>query len=559
LKNEIIEVESLINESRYFEAHHAVDALLKDNPNEERLQQLMALSLSKLGDNINALEYFEFKWQTHKNNAESAGIIGSIYKSLFIKTQEPDYGKKSAAVYLHSFNATQSYYTGINAATMSKITGGQNSKVIAQQLVEMLLPLERNYWQEATLAEAYFLLKDIKKSTDHYILTREMMGNNWGAINSVCQQLWLLDHYAGVPKTILQFFKPPIISSFIGHMIDAPSREKPRFPSEMEENVRSAIRSIILTYDIQIGYSSLACGSDILFIEEMFDLGREVEILLPFQIDDFIQTSVAFAGDHWVERFNNILAKVDNVHYLLDEPFSGDDYQYRLLALQISGLSMIRAEMMHTSPHLLAVLSEFSLEAKTGGARDLINIWPEKDNIHTVNIDKHKAPDVKPKPSTYNLLKSKEFKYDEEKPVSFVLAFDLLDDIEIFERILENQSPSIYQKTENKVILGFLRLPFIVRFLTDFMSQVDDSSSYKASLTIGVINLKGDNVLENDIVKKAISFCERSSKNSFLINEAVASIMIVNTKNIFLTYKGEIKLESGQSENVYNMTLKEVR
>ena len=44
---------------------------------------------------------------------------------------------------------------------------------------------------------------------------------------------------------------------------------------------------------LPIVYTSAACGADLIFIETALDLGAEVNVVLPFDRDDFVRTSVA--------------------------------------------------------------------------------------------------------------------------------------------------------------------------------------------------------------------------------------------------------------------------
>ena len=44
------------------------------------------------------------------------------------------------------------------------------------------------------------------------------------------------------------------------------------------------------------GYSSAACGTDIIFLESMIERGAETHIFLPFAKKDFIEISVRRAG-----------------------------------------------------------------------------------------------------------------------------------------------------------------------------------------------------------------------------------------------------------------------
>lgn len=556
MKNSIQYIEQLVNESRYLEAQDSIDNHFSselENAARERLEQLKALSLSKMGDPTMAMEFFEPRWRSHANSSESAGIMGSIYKAIFIDTEDPKYGKLSANTYLESFNTSTSYYTGINAATMSRIVGNSSgAKTIARQIEEILLPLERDYWQEATIAECYLLLREPSKATEHFIRTREMMSNNWGTINSVRQQLWLLNHYTPVPRAILDFFKPPKITAFIGHMIDAPDREKPRFAPEMEDNVRAAIRSSILTYDIQIGYSSLACGSDIIFVEEMLDLGRNVELLFPFNISDFIQTSVAFAGDHWVERFQAVLEKQLITHYLIDQPFSGDDHQFHLLALQISGLAMLKAKQMKSEAYLLAVISEFDLEAKTGGVRDLINFWQDKDKVHRVNIDPLKSSGNSPLiASEYENLEERN--YDTNGILAFSICLQFDEEDELIEVITKDRKPVALERFDNKTIIVFNGLPAVIGFITDFFQQISNVR-YKGSIVLGNLSANQENVLHSALVKQSISLIDTELNNALLLNESLATLMMTSLSNITLQYIGMMEPSEGEKETIYRMS-----
>ena len=89
----------------------------------------------------------------------------------------------------------------------------------------------------------------------------------------------------------------PNVAVFVGHMIDAPRRRTPRFPPRVVPAVGAAIRETLRRMDARIGFSSAACGSDILFLEAVRDLGpeRELHIVLPYARDLFIADPVRYA------------------------------------------------------------------------------------------------------------------------------------------------------------------------------------------------------------------------------------------------------------------------
>lgn len=96
---------------------------------------------------------------------------------------------------------------------------------------------------------------------------------------------------------------------FSGHMIDQPDRPKPRFPAG---DAGLAGRLIGMKLDEwmagknDLAVCSGACGGDILFAEACLSRGLTLELHLPLSDEEFIQASVAFAGEDWVGRFRNL-------------------------------------------------------------------------------------------------------------------------------------------------------------------------------------------------------------------------------------------------------------
>ncbi|WP_316831850.1 hypothetical protein [Pedobacter aquatilis] len=94
-------------------------------------------------------------------------------------------------------------------------------------------------------------------------------------------------------------------------MVDAPDREKPRFPVWKADEVYFKLESIVSEIKSAnpdcAGISSGAAGGDILFQEICIHLGISSKVYLPMPADEFIKGSVAFAGRNWIERFRHIL------------------------------------------------------------------------------------------------------------------------------------------------------------------------------------------------------------------------------------------------------------
>jgi hypothetical protein len=99
---------------------------------------------------------------------------------------------------------------------------------------------------------------------------------------------------------------------FTGHMIDAPGRTEVRFPPEAETAARKAIEAQVRAVIQQEqgkeiwGIAGGACGGDILFHEVCMELGIPTELYLAVPREAYISESVAFAGNEWVDRFDNL-------------------------------------------------------------------------------------------------------------------------------------------------------------------------------------------------------------------------------------------------------------
>jgi len=117
---------------------------------------------------------------------------------------------------------------------------------------------------------------------------------------------------------------------FSGHMIDAPGREKPRFPPDKEPVAGRAIASALADLDVGPGDLSIcggACGGDLLFAEAALARGARLELYIPFEEPTFLEKSVDFAGGDWRARF--FAAKARGVLFVapreLGPPQEGED------------------------------------------------------------------------------------------------------------------------------------------------------------------------------------------------------------------------------------------
>lgn len=385
------EIKKLIDSGRYFEAHNMAEEYCKKFPDDIRAQQLCGLAMSKSGARKAAIKYLEPLLEKHKKDPETAGILGGVYKEEFKMTADSTYARKSLETYLSNFEETKSPYTGINAATMSQILGrGKTAREVASQVIN-IAGVDDDFWAFATLGEAYLLLKDTAKATEFYEKAAQLGSRQYGKIGSIYAQLQILKHFIHVSEDIIKMFAPPRIAVFAGHMIDN-NRPSPRFPEEIAEQIKFAILNELRTSKIRIGYSSLACGSDILFVEALLELGGEANIFIPFAREDFIKSSIDFAGSQWQERFEKIEAS-QKLNYISTTRYDNADTLFQFLAKVIIGSGIIRSSLFSDQPYLLTVASESDKSLKAGGTNSIREMWPYRQNMLNINPDLYLNPD----------------------------------------------------------------------------------------------------------------------------------------------------------------------
>lgn len=545
-------IESLINQGRYFEAKTQASTLLKEAPSL-RTQQLFALALSKCGVPEAALLFLKPIYEEHPDEPETAGILGGIYKELFIKSKSQAYAILSRDTYRKNFAATKNYYTGINAAALAAITG--QFKVAQQTASEVLTSLETHsptFWEEATRAEALLIRKDSTQATTCYFRVRELAGSDWGKVNSIYNQLWLLNHYMSVPHELLQIFKPPVTVAFVGHMIDHPTRKQSRFPLSIESNIKAALITHITDLNAKVGYCSLACGGDILFAEAMVETGGEVNIHLPFCEEDFLDASVRFAGPGWEERFHK-LTKQFPVTYFTRGRYRGHADLFFHQATVIFGTTLMHSR---EKPHLLTVLSERERKQKEGGTLDTLTHWPYPETIVTINPDKFffSKPSLTENPEPKQAPKN-------EMPVLFLLMVDFPNTSEEEKKAI---GQSINVRIQNQFSMevqtqwkdGRLRLTAAARnsimelfeMIIEVVLRFHSLENFRAALHVGPFSTGEKQNLSDEATAILSAIHHHAHAGQFLASSPAAAELALSSEKRNMDYAGKLVINEIEME-----------
>lgn len=160
----------------------------------------------------------------------------------------------------------------------------------------------------------------------------------WRQVSSVCEEIAInLEHSkteanlnkAGIYRNCLQQIPQPSLIHYGGHMISvdgAPSR----FPQSELSEIESQIAKFLEDHHVGAGYGGLACGADILFAEALLDRGAELHVVIPFQIDDFVDTSVRRAGGDWLRRFDKCRERASSLTHATEDECLGDESLFAL-------------------------------------------------------------------------------------------------------------------------------------------------------------------------------------------------------------------------------------
>jgi len=368
-----------------------------------RLNQLFSLSLIKCGYLTRARDILSGLLKKGNYDEETLGLLGRVYKDMWIISgQAPSLSselKMSRNLYFQAFRKNKGYYSGINAASLSLMLGdAQTAEKLASIVIRICMQkIQRSsapsYWCLATMGEGNLLVGKIEDAKQYFLKAKATSTKNYSDLASTRRQIKLLGKYIDIDQEILDILKIPRIVAFTGHMIDHPERKNPRFPPELEKETKKKLFSTLDSINAGIGYSSVACGSDILFVECMQERNAEMNIILPFDREDFIKTSVAFAGDEWVQRAKRAMEKSSIIINVTGGKYLGDDVLFDYANSIIMGKALLRSEVLETEPVLVAVW-DGKKQAGSGGTSEFIQVWESK-KLPIKTVDLYQAKNIR--------------------------------------------------------------------------------------------------------------------------------------------------------------------
>jgi hypothetical protein len=391
----------------YNAAQHGLEAW----PQNLRLRQLKGLAMARSGDMERANQLLRQLADTGNADAETLGILARTHKDLALRARKV--ASRTAhlgaafSIYQRAYEtaraageAGDARYTGINAAAIAVLRGDLATarriagEVRTQSLRALADPsAATDYWLAATLGEAALILDEPQESAAHYASAARLSAGRYGNLGSTRRQAELLArHLPGDNGWTAEILKIPALVMYTGHMIDQARRAVPRFPIALEGAVAAAIRQRLEAIRPLAAYGSAACGSDILCLEAMRELGGETHIVLPFPAADFHRISVDFAAGDWAKRFERVLSEATSVTITSDHRAGGSTATFEYANLVLTGNARLRAQVLGTGLFGLAVW-DGKPSTRAAGAASLVQLWrSQRIDIEDVPVSVKAAP-----------------------------------------------------------------------------------------------------------------------------------------------------------------------
>lgn len=355
-------------------AYDATVAAIEAGDTSGAIRHQQILALARMGDTERAMARFAEYGLEGSDNVDERTIGARILKDRAFNL--PAGPERQAAMerafeaYHDVYQATKDSFPGINAATLALLAGRDaDSRVLAEELLadpEVAAPLD--YWKAATRAEALLLLGRTGEVTE--LLAGEVVRGSvdLGGRSSTLRQLRLIAAHLGMSEhqraTLVAPLMPPRVLHYCGHMFGADAGDEAR--------LRAAIEAVLDEEDVGFAYGALACGADIVAAEAVLARGVELNVVMPFVEEDFLEQSVRPGGPGWEERYRACLAGAKRVITASPMAFFGNPDQYGYASRMAMGLTCLRAEHLAAEAIQLAIWDGAVSSGPAGTGADVL-------------------------------------------------------------------------------------------------------------------------------------------------------------------------------------------
>jgi len=153
-----------------------------------------------------------------------------------------------------------------------------------------------------------------------------------------------------------------MVIALAGRRIDAPDAEDERFSLKMKNTVYERILELFKKNNASVLVSSAACGADLLAQKAARQLKIEQHIILPFERENFRETSVIDRPGDWGKLFDDICDEVEEKgNLVILKGFEDDDERaYSAVTTEI----LRRAELLQSDKRKVLAVAVWEGNAK---------------------------------------------------------------------------------------------------------------------------------------------------------------------------------------------------
>jgi class 3 adenylate cyclase len=363
------------------------------------LMVLEALALARCGASERANAILRGLYDAGHRDQETVSILARTHKDLWLIALDVEAKRRhltaAEQLYTQAFdeNRAERYWSGINAAALALLLGKTTeARARAHAVMEICRQLSGpdidaradRYWRYASMGEAALILEELPEASKWYRAAASETGVSYGDVASTRRNARLILGWQGQDDAFLDRCLPaPRVIVFSGHMVDGEASPRLRFAADWEPEVKRAVKRYLERTNARIGFASAACGSDIIFLETMLELGGEINVVLPSDPDSFGKSSVeGCSGTGWLDRFHRILDAAKQV--ILASEHSEGDVFLAYANILLYGLAKSRARQVDGA--LCALTIWDGAAGRTGGTAQAIDLWRDcGQQVHAIH------------------------------------------------------------------------------------------------------------------------------------------------------------------------------
>lgn len=386
-------VKETLEKGDVFHAYNLAVQGLAADPENIKLKEYAALALLRTGAVEEARTFVE-GMITHDLDEEALFLMAHVYRESWYHSKQGEDLEKSASLYQKIFEAYQDLDAGTYAFwILWLLEEDEHAKNLCEKII-IAANLHKEQHDkkgiEAQIAlfECYLFKKELDLAEALLNRVQAAAGKKYPTliVDLLRKLKFIAEQGFFISQEIFALLHPPTIVVFAGQALDLPGEALQSFLPELEGAVKDRIKATLVEIDARIGYSSASCGADILFIEAMLELGAEMNIILPFAQEDFLENNVSYAGPRWEARFKHVIQKATSLKFATDERYLGHAMLYRFGNLMLQGMAEMRGNFLLSPPHLVAVW-DASHQNLAGGTSDFIDQWSDIRTLHLIDLE----------------------------------------------------------------------------------------------------------------------------------------------------------------------------